>query len=80
MQGIIGTPVAEFEMKKTITFLECRIMESLRTIETMNIYMKSHKEGVEVDGSSSLARDREAKVKTLMRIVALQKSKMCSRT
>ncbi|KAL3346514.1 hypothetical protein AABB24_025117 [Solanum stoloniferum] len=49
-------------MKKGITFLECRLIEALSTIETMKAEMKAFKEGVKVGGSSSLDRDREAKV------------------
>ena len=54
---------AKFEMKETVTSLECRLMEALNTVETMKAEMKALKEGVEVGGSSSLDRDREAKFK-----------------
>lgn len=37
-------------------------MEALSTIETMKAEMKALKEGVETGGSSSLDRDREARV------------------
>ena len=53
---------AEFEMKEVITSLECRLMEALSTIKTMKAEINALKKGVEVGGSSSLERYREAKV------------------
>ena len=55
-----GRQRAEFEMKKVITSL--RLMEALSMIEIMKAEIKALKEGVEVRVSSSLDRDREAKV------------------
>ncbi|XP_049394675.1 uncharacterized protein LOC125858961 [Solanum stenotomum] len=57
-----GRQRAEFEMKEAITSLECRLMEALSTIETMKAEMKALKEGGAAGGSSSLDRDREARV------------------
>ncbi|KAK4734083.1 hypothetical protein R3W88_008344 [Solanum pinnatisectum] len=57
-----GRQLAEFEMKEAITSLECRLMEALNTIETMNAEMKALKEGMEAEGSASPDRDREARV------------------
>ncbi|XP_049388521.1 uncharacterized protein LOC125852885 [Solanum stenotomum] len=57
-----GRQRAEFEMKEAITSLECRLMEALNTIETMKAEMRTIKEGMEVGGSASPDRDREARV------------------
>ena len=43
----------EFEMNEAITSLDCRLMEALSTIETMEAEIKALNEGVEVGGSSS---------------------------
>ncbi|XP_049394692.1 uncharacterized protein LOC125858983 [Solanum stenotomum] len=57
-----GRQRAEFEMKEAITSLECRLMEALNTIETMKAEMRTLKDGIEVGGSASPDRDREARV------------------
>ena len=57
-----GRQWAEFKMKEVITSLDCRLMEELSTIETMKDEIKAHKKGIEVGGSSSFKRDRDAKV------------------
>ena len=49
-----GHQRAEFEMKEVITSMECRLMEALITIETMNAKIKTLKEGMEFGGSSSV--------------------------
>ena len=57
-----GCQGAEFKMKEVITSLEFRLMEALTTIETMKADIKALKEGIKVGGSSSLDRERGAKV------------------
>lgn len=49
-------------MQEAIISLESQPIESLSTIETTKTEMKELKEGMEVRGSSSLDRDRYAKV------------------
>ena len=48
--------------KDTITSLERQLTEALSTIETLKAEVKALKEGVEVGGSASPDRDREARV------------------
>ena len=48
--------------KETITSLERHLTEALSTIETLKAEVKSLKQGVEVGGSASPDRDREARV------------------
>uniref|UniRef100_M1DF96 Uncharacterized protein n=1 Tax=Solanum tuberosum TaxID=4113 RepID=M1DF96_SOLTU len=48
----------KFKMKEAISSLEYRLMEALRTINTMRAKMKTLKDGVEVGGLSSFDRDR----------------------
>ena len=48
--------------KETITLLERQLTEALGTIETLRVKVKALKEGVEVGGSASPDRDREARV------------------
>ena len=51
-------------MKEAITFLECRLINMLSTIETQKDEVKTLKEGVEVGGSISPDCDREARVES----------------
>ena len=53
---------AEFEMKVTITSLEFRLMEALDVIESLKAEVEALKEDREVGGSTSLDREREARV------------------
>ena len=59
-----GLQHAEFKMKEAITSLEFRLMNTLRTIETLKDEVKTLKEGVEVGGSTSLNHYREDMVDT----------------
>ena len=53
---------AEFETKETITSLEFRLMEALGAIESLKAEVEALKEDREVGGSTSLDREREARV------------------
>ena len=53
---------AEFETKVTITSLELRLMEALGAIESLKAEVDALKEDREVGGSTSLDREREARV------------------
>ena len=57
-----GRQWAEFEMQEVITSLECQLIEALDIIEMLKAEVKALKEGVEVGGSASPDRDREARV------------------
>ena len=52
-------------MNEVITSLDFWLMEVLSMIETMKTEIKALKEGVGVGGSSSLERDRKAKVESI---------------
>ena len=60
-----GLQHGEFKMKEAITSLAFRLMNTLRTIDTLKDKVKTLKEGVEVGGSTSLNHYREDMVDNL---------------
>lgn len=53
---------AKLKIRKTITFLEYRLMKALRTIETMKDKMEALKGEIKVGGSATSDKDMKAKV------------------
>ena len=54
--------LTEFKMKEAITSLKFRLMEALDVIESLKAEVEALKEDREVGGSTSLDREREARV------------------
>ncbi|MDV3181174.1 MAG: hypothetical protein Q8830_03030 [Candidatus Phytoplasma australasiaticum] len=64
-----GSNATEYEVKEAITFLECRLMDALSRMETINAKMKAInarmkalKEGLKERRCSVSTRDREARI------------------
>lgn len=57
-----GCKHAKLEMRETITSLECLLTKALSTIETMKAKMEAHEVEIEVGGSTTSNKEREAKV------------------
>ncbi|KAH0746030.1 hypothetical protein KY285_007687 [Solanum tuberosum] len=53
---------ADYEMKEIITFLGCRLMDALSTIETMKIEIEALKGGIKAGGFVTSNADREVKI------------------